>query len=77
MKEKVFTNNPHTLQELRDNIRHEINLISRDELQRISQNVLERCEACIRQDGGTLTKVSLREKKNIVRKTINECCALV
>ena len=47
MKEKVFANNPHMLQELRDNIHHEINLISKDKLQRVSQNVLERCETYI------------------------------
>ena len=40
------------LQELRDNIRHEINLISKDELQRVSQNVLERYKTCIGKDGG-------------------------
>ena len=50
MKEKVFVNNPHTLQELKDNIRREINLISSDEFQCMSQNVLERCETCICQD---------------------------
>ena len=44
MKEKVFANNPHMLQELRDNIHRELNLISRDML----QNVLEIYETCIR-----------------------------
>ena len=52
MKEKVFSKNVHTLQKLRDNIRYEINLFSRDELQRVFQNVMERCGGCIQQDGG-------------------------
>mgnify|MGYP000616153552 CR=1 FL=1 len=65
----MFANNPITLQELRD-ICHEVNLISRDELQRVSQNVLERCETYIQQDDGHFqtpdVKVSLREKNSIM-----------
>ena len=51
LKEKVYVNNPRTLQELKDNIRNEVNLISIDELQKVSQNMFTRCGVCIREGG--------------------------
>ncbi|PSN30513.1 Cryptochrome-1 [Blattella germanica] len=43
--------NPHTLDELKENIRQQIALISMDELQRVFRNFRKRCEACIRHGG--------------------------
>ncbi|PSN54228.1 hypothetical protein C0J52_03555 [Blattella germanica] len=51
---KQITNkdyNPHTLDELKENIRQQIALISVDELQRVFRNFRKRCEACIRHGG--------------------------
>ncbi|PSN54402.1 hypothetical protein C0J52_21882 [Blattella germanica] len=46
-----LANNPHTLDELQENIRQEIRNISRDELLKVSANVLKRCEACLNAGG--------------------------
>ncbi|PSN40253.1 hypothetical protein C0J52_25689, partial [Blattella germanica] len=43
--------NPHTLDELKENIRQQIALISVDELQLVFRNFQKRCEACIRHGG--------------------------
>ncbi|PSN44724.1 hypothetical protein C0J52_16650 [Blattella germanica] len=43
--------NPHTLDELKENIRQQLALISADELQRVFRNFQKRCEACIRHGG--------------------------
>ncbi|PSN46547.1 hypothetical protein C0J52_19601, partial [Blattella germanica] len=51
LKSVVYANNPHTLDELKENIRQEIRNISRDELLKVSANVLKRCEACLNARG--------------------------
>ncbi|PSN47189.1 hypothetical protein C0J52_07875, partial [Blattella germanica] len=51
LKGKVYANNPHTLDELKENIRQKIALISVDELQRVFRNFQKKCEACIRHGG--------------------------
>ncbi|PSN34329.1 hypothetical protein C0J52_23922, partial [Blattella germanica] len=43
--------NPHTLDELKENIRQQIALILVDKLQRVFRNFRNRCEACIRHGG--------------------------
>jgi hypothetical protein len=40
LKDKVFTSNPHILEELKNNIREEIPKILKAELQQVNQNVL-------------------------------------
>ncbi|PSN33676.1 hypothetical protein C0J52_18989 [Blattella germanica] len=45
--------NPHTLDELKENIRQQIALISADELQRVFRNFRKRCEVCIRHDSSS------------------------
>ena len=44
---KVYQNNPHTLEELKDNIRTEITAIPDEELMRVNRNFLQRCERCV------------------------------
>ena len=43
----VYKTNPHTLDELKQNIRTEINAISEAELMRVNANFLRRCRKCI------------------------------
>jgi hypothetical protein len=47
LKDKVYVNNPHTLDELKDNIRVEISHITREELRHVAGNIFRRCEACL------------------------------
>ena len=42
----VYKTNPHTLDELKQNIRTEINAISEAELMRVNANFLRRCHRC-------------------------------
>jgi hypothetical protein len=51
LKDKVYVNNPHTLDELKDNIRVEISDITREELRRVAGNIFSRCEACLQAEG--------------------------
>lgn len=51
LKDRVYVNNPRTLDALKENIRGEINAITREELQRVSNNFFSRCQACIRAEG--------------------------
>ena len=47
LKNKVYKTNPHTLDELKQNIRTEINAISEAELMSVNANFLRRCRRCI------------------------------
>lgn len=51
LKNKVYKSNPHTLEELKQNIRTEINAISEAELLRVNGNFLKRCRRCIDEEG--------------------------
>jgi hypothetical protein len=51
LKDKVYVNNPHTAEELKENIRRVVSSISQEELLRVFQNVLTRCEACLQAQG--------------------------
>ena len=44
LKNAVYKTNPHTLEELKRNIRDEINNINRGELQRVMGNFIKRCQ---------------------------------
>jgi hypothetical protein len=48
LKDKVYVNNPHTAEE---NIRRVISSISQEQLRRVFQSVLTRCEACLQAQG--------------------------
>jgi hypothetical protein len=43
LKERVYANNPHSLQELQDNIMPEISYISIQQQQGVSKNVFLQC----------------------------------
>jgi hypothetical protein len=51
LKGKVYRNTPRTAEALQNEIRNVVASISADELQRISQGFLQRCEACLRATG--------------------------
>lgn len=51
LKEKVYRSNPHTLDELKTNIRQEIAAISQRELQKVINNFLSRCQKCLNNEG--------------------------
>jgi hypothetical protein len=51
LKDKVYVNNPHILDELKDNIRVKISHIMREELHRVAGNIFRRSEACLQAEG--------------------------
>jgi hypothetical protein len=48
---RVYRNNPHTIEELRDNIRREIQNSSEEELLRVNANFMKRCQECLQANG--------------------------
>lgn len=52
LKGKVYRNNPHTLEELKAQITRAVQCITEAELQKVSNNLFKRCEACLTADGG-------------------------
>jgi inhibitor of nuclear factor kappa-B kinase subunit alpha len=50
LKQKVYKTNPHTIEELKENIRNEVSTIPPGELQVIT-NLVRRCQECPRADG--------------------------
>ena len=50
MVNKVYKINPHTLNELKENIQTTIRSITVEELVRVN-NFLKRCETCIQENG--------------------------
>jgi hypothetical protein len=51
LKDKVYSNNPRTEEELKENIRREISNIPAVHLQKVNQNLLRRCEECLHVEG--------------------------
>ena len=51
MVNKVYKTNPHTLNELKENIQTTIRSITVEELVCVNNNVLKRCETCIQENG--------------------------
>jgi hypothetical protein len=51
LKDKVYSNNPHTLVELKQSIRETISSIEVSELKLVSNNIFKRLEACLRAEG--------------------------
>ena len=47
LKYKVYARNPHTLDELKDYFRTEINLITEQQLMSGNENLLSRCRKCV------------------------------
>jgi hypothetical protein len=51
LKDKVYSNNPHTLVELKQSIHETITSIEVSELKLVSNNIFKRLEACLRAEG--------------------------
>jgi hypothetical protein len=51
LKDKVCSNNPHTLVELKQSIRETSSSIEVSELKLVSNNIFKRLEACLRAEG--------------------------
>jgi hypothetical protein len=51
LKDKVCSNNPHTLVELKQSVRETISSIEVSELKLVSNNIFKRLEACLRAEG--------------------------
>ena len=58
LKNSVYKINPCTLEELKRNIRDEINNINRGELQRVMGNFIKRCQKCMDNKGGQFQLLS-------------------
>jgi hypothetical protein len=50
LKYKMYKANPHALEKLRNNIRHETSTVSEEEIQRLN-NMFHRYTECIRSGG--------------------------
>ena len=50
-KQKVNANNPHNLDQLKENITNAIRRITREELKAVSANVVKRAQKCIDVNG--------------------------
>lgn len=59
LKERVYVNKPETMQELKENIRHEIRELNRNPeiLQSVVRNVLERAQLCEAENGHHLKDI--------------------
>jgi hypothetical protein len=51
LKDKVYSNNPHTLVELKQSIRETISSLEVSEPKLVSNNIFKRLEACLRAEG--------------------------
>ena len=51
-KQKVYRNKPQSLQDLRDNILHQIEAITQEEIHRVFENLKRRINVCINEFGG-------------------------
>jgi hypothetical protein len=51
LKDEVYSNNPHTLVELKQSIRETISSTEVSELKIVSNNIFKRHEACLRAEG--------------------------
>jgi hypothetical protein len=51
LKDKVYSNNPHTLVVLKQSIRETISSIEVSKLKLVSNNIFKRLEACLRAEG--------------------------
>ena len=51
MANKVYKTNPHSLNELKENIQTVIRSITVEELVRVNSNYLKKCETCVQENG--------------------------
>jgi hypothetical protein len=52
LKEIVYQENPHTLEDLRNNITNAVQGITADVLRLVSRNMCRRMQSCLQQNGG-------------------------
>ena len=52
LKNKVYAGNSHTINELKDNIISVIESISAEELLKVNNNFIRRCQQCVGSNGG-------------------------
>ena len=52
LKNAMYKINPRTLEELKRNIRDEINIINRGKLQQVMGNFIKGCQICMDNEGG-------------------------
>ncbi|PSN47295.1 hypothetical protein C0J52_15698 [Blattella germanica] len=50
LKQKVYVNSPHTIEEEENEIRRVLGEITHIELQKVFQNFLQRCHHCVERD---------------------------
>jgi len=62
LKDRVYRNNPRTIQQLKANIREEIEGISQETLRQVMIHALERARQCEEQNGGYLKDVIFKTK---------------
>lgn len=61
LKSRVYTNNPRTVVDLKENIRREIGAIEPSLLQRVARNTRLRFEQCVQQDGKHLDDIIFKK----------------
>ena len=59
LKNKVYATNPHTLEELKESIRREIDYILETELIRVNVHFIKRCQKCVDEGGQHFQHVML------------------
>jgi hypothetical protein len=57
LKQKVYVNRPHTIQDVKDNSRAEISQIPQNMLQKVMNGVRRRVELCLNSGGAHLSDV--------------------
>ena len=63
LKDIVYVNWPQTIQELKNNITHEISQIPREMRESVIKNFEKRLEVCVERNGGHLEHV-IKQKKD-------------
>jgi hypothetical protein len=61
LKEKVYAHRPHTIQELKDCIREEIQGIPVNMLRKVMDNVRQRAEMCLTSNGAHLSDINFKK----------------
>jgi len=61
LKEKVCAHRPHTVQQLKDYIREEIQEIPVNMLRKVMENVRKRAEMCVKYNGAHLSDIILKK----------------
>ena len=60
LKDRVYANRPRTIEELKTNIRFEIQAISSEILEKVVNGMLDRAQECVARSGGHLKDIIFR-----------------